>query len=188
MSQHLWFRDAVPSWNPSHGGDLRKKSRRRVENIGDGFLRGHDTQPAINVAASSEQRVSRNDLASPSGARCRKVTGGCQLAHRRSIRPMRKRPNHSRLGLAFQLWNVLPPETSPARSAGSLFDSDKRRAMSASLIGRLGSSTFRLSTTAMSMSLAGSCFSSESAPGPFHHGIRGRGGTISTSALPSYRQ
>ena len=57
--------------------------------------------------------------------------------------------------------------------------------MSASLIGRLGSSTFRLSTTAMSMSLTGSRFSSESAPGPFHHGIRGRGGTIFTAALPS---
>jgi hypothetical protein len=53
------------------------------------------------------------------------------------------------------------------------------RLESASLIGHLGSSTFRLSTTAtVSMSLAGSCFSSESAPGPFHHGIRGRGGTI----------
>ena len=51
-------------------------------------------------------------------------------------------------------------------------------AMSASLIGRLGSSAFRLSTTAMSMSLTGSCFSSESTPGSFHHGIRGRGGTI----------
>src|SRR5271167_4022495 len=37
---------------------------------------------------------------------------------------------------------------------------------SASLIGRLGSSTFRLSTTAMSMSLTGSRFSSESARGP----------------------
>ena len=48
----------------------------------------------------------------------------------------------------------------------------------ASLIGRLGSSTFRLSTTAVSMSLPGSCFSSELAPRPFHHGIRGRGGTI----------
>jgi hypothetical protein len=48
----------------------------------------------------------------------------------------------------------------------------------ASLIGRLGSSTFRLSTTAVSMSLTGSRFSPESAPGPFHHGIRGRGGTI----------
>src|SRR6478735_6826076 len=50
--------------------------------------------------------------------------------------------------------------------------------MSASLIGRLGSSTFRLSTAAVSVSLAGSCFSSESAPRPFHHGIRRRGGTI----------
>ena len=35
----------------------------------------------------------------------------------------------------------------------------------ASLIGRSGSSAFRLSTTPVSMSLAGSCFSSESAPG-----------------------
>jgi hypothetical protein len=38
----------------------------------------------------------------------------------------------------------------------------------ASLIGRLRSSTFRLSATAMSMSLTGSCFSSESAPGPLY--------------------
>jgi hypothetical protein len=40
--------------------------------------------------------------------------------------------------------------------------------MSASLIGHSGSSTFRLSTYAVSMSLAGSCFSSESAPGPLY--------------------
>ena len=33
-----------------------------------------------------------------------------------------------------------------------------------------GSSTFRLSTTPVSMSLTGSCFSSDSAPRPFHHG------------------
>src|SRR5215510_14997426 len=39
--------------------------------------------------------------------------------------------------------------------------------MSASLIGRQVSSAFRLSTTSVSMSLAGSCFSSESAPRPF---------------------
>ena len=39
------------------------------------------------------------------------------------------------------------------------------RSMSASLIGRLGSSTFRLSTTAVLMSLAGSRFSSELASG-----------------------
>src|SRR5215468_9622923 len=57
--------------------------------------------------------------------------------------------------------------------------------MSASLIGRLGSNAFRLSAIAVSMSLAGSCFSSESAPGPFHHGIRGRGRTIFGAALPS---
>jgi hypothetical protein len=41
--------------------------------------------------------------------------------------------------------------------------------MSASLIGRLGSSAFRLSTTiAVSMSLTGSCFSSESTPRPLY--------------------
>src|SRR5688500_20158886 len=57
--------------------------------------------------------------------------------------------------------------------------------MSASLIGRLGSSAFRLSTAAVSMSLTGSRVSSESAPRPFHHGIRGRGGTIYRAALPS---
>ena len=57
--------------------------------------------------------------------------------------------------------------------------------MSASLIGRLGSSAFRLSTTAVSMSLTGSRFSSELAPRPFHHGIRGRGGAIFHAALPS---
>src|SRR5258706_1563195 len=42
------------------------------------------------------------------------------------------------------------------------------RDTSASLIGRLGSSAFRLSTTTVSMSLAGSCFSSESAPRPLY--------------------
>src|ERR1700746_3867467 len=56
--------------------------------------------------------------------------------------------------------------------------------MSAFFIRRLRSSAFSLTTTAMSMSLAGSRFSSESAPRPFHHGIRGRGGTIFTAALP----
>src|SRR4029077_20337858 len=43
----------------------------------------------------------------------------------------------------------------------------------------------RLSAAAVSMSLTGSCFSSESAPRPFHHGIRRRGGAIFWSALPS---
>ena len=58
-------------------------------------------------------------------------------------------------------------------------------AMSASLIGRLGSSAFRLSTTPVSMSLTGSCFSSDSAQRPFQYGIRERGGAIFGSALPS---
>src|SRR6266480_6787420 len=40
--------------------------------------------------------------------------------------------------------------------------------MSASLIGHSGSSTFRLSTSAVSMSLAGSRFSSESARRPLY--------------------
>jgi len=35
-----------------------------------------------------------------------------------------------------------------------------------------------------SISLAGSCFSSESAPGPFQYGIRRRGGTIFWATLP----
>ncbi len=34
------------------------------------------------------------------------------------------------------------------------------------------------------MSLAGSCFSPESALGPFHHGARRQGGTILGAALP----
>ena len=42
-----------------------------------------------------------------------------------------------------------------------------RRPMPASLIGP-GSSTFRLSINAVSMSLAGSCFSPESAPRPLY--------------------
>jgi hypothetical protein len=48
-----------------------------------------------------------------------------------------------------------------------------------------GSSTFRLSATSVSMSLTGSRFSSDSAPRPFHHGIRRRGGTIYWASLPS---
>jgi hypothetical protein len=49
----------------------------------------------------------------------------------------------------------------------------------------LGSSAFRLSAAAVSMSLTGSCFSSESAPRPFQRGIRRRGGTICSAVLPS---
>ena len=68
---------------------------------------------------------------------------------------------------------------------GTKRTSQTRSSMSASLIGRLGSSAFRPLTVAVSMSLAGSCFSTESAHRPFHHGIRRRGGTIFWAALPS---
>src|SRR3981081_4628325 len=61
--------------------------------------------------------------------------------------------------------------------------------MCSSLIGRLGSITFRLSTSvAVSVSLAGAGCCSDSAPGPVHHGIRRRGGTILSAALRFYRQ
>src|SRR6201990_2649153 len=76
--------------------------------------------------------------------------------------------------------------TTSERGQKRLFE--RASATSASLIGHSGSSTFRLSTTTTSMSLTGSCFSSESAPRPFHHGIRGRGGTIYTAALPSIKR
>jgi hypothetical protein len=66
-----------------------------------------------------------------------------------------------------------------------LFPPGFHAAAAASLIGHLGSSTFRLATMPVSMSLTGSCFSSESAPRPFHHGIRRRGGTTYATALPS---
>jgi hypothetical protein len=56
--------------------------------------------------------------------------------------------------------------------------------MSASLIGRLGSSAFGCPRLEVSMSLAGSCFSPESAHRPFHHGIRRRGGTIFWATFP----
>jgi len=48
-----------------------------------------------------------------------------------------------------------------------------------------GVKRFQTIRRSMLVSLAGSCFSSESAPRPFHHRIRRRGGTISTAALPA---
>ena len=49
----------------------------------------------------------------------------------------------------------------------------------------IGVKHFQTIRRAVSMSLTGSCFSSESALGPFHHGIRGRSGAILGAALPS---
>ena len=71
-------------------------------------------------------------------------------------------------------------------SPSTLCRREKRPAMSASLIGRSGSSAFRLSTTAMSMSLTGSRFSSESAPRPLYGAFVVKkfkqGGAFSSSA------
>ena len=68
--------------------------------------------------------------------------------------------------------------TASMSASGTWRTSMTDRRMSASLIGRFGSSAFRLSTAAVVDVAAGSCFSPESAPGPFHHGVRERGGTI----------
>ena len=48
----------------------------------------------------------------------------------------------------------------------------------------VGVKRFQTSPIAGSMSSAGSRFSTESAPGPFHHGIRGRGGTLFATVPP----
>jgi hypothetical protein len=61
------------------------------------------------------------------------------------------------------------------------------RAESASLIGRSGSSVFRLSTAKVSMSLAGSCFSSESALGMLVGMTGVGGGAVMTPILHQRR-
>ena len=86
------------------------------------------------------------------------------------------RQGHDRLFHSATPGNLHRPGLEPGPSC---------RTQHASLIGHSRSSAFRLSTIAVSMSLTGSCFSSESAPRPFHHGIRRRGGTIFGAALPS---
>ena len=73
----------------------------------------------------------------------------------------------------------------PARQSAVCTPNNASAAMTVSGQCRLRVSTFRLSAATVAMSLTGSRFSSESAPRPFHHGIRGRGGTIYTAALPS---
>jgi len=48
----------------------------------------------------------------------------------------------------------------------------------------LGQALLGFPIDTVSTSLTGSCFSPESAPGPFHHGIRERGGPIFRAASP----
>ena len=62
------------------------------------------------------------------------------------------------------------------------------RPRSMSVFGRLSNRPFgvkHFQAIHRRMSLAGSCFSSESAARPFHHGVRGQGGTICRAALSS---
>src|SRR5262245_66265559 len=82
--------------------------------------------------------------------------------------------HESRVYSPENFWS--PVEKDFCNNIGTNQASQARSLMSASLIGHSGSSAFKLSTTAVSMSLTGSRFSSESAPRPFHHGIRRRGG------------
>src|SRR5258705_3106457 len=70
--------------------------------------------------------------------------------------------------LAGNSTHVVAPATATPKGDTGALDGGFDRTLSASLIGRLGSSAFRLSTTTVSMSLAGSCFSSESAPRPLY--------------------
>jgi glucans biosynthesis protein len=82
----------------------------------------------------------------------------------------RGRPEfYATLGNGSMPVEVLSPRMSPRGTF------QPRRAMSASLIGHSGSSAVRLSTASLR----------NRHQGPFHHGIRGRGGTIYRAALPS---
>src|SRR6187455_3052866 len=93
---------------------------------------------------------------------------------RRSVTQRRNFLERKRPGQRDLLGRVL---INPVREIGSLNVRFSNRPV--------GVKRFQASLTALSMSLTGSCFSPESAPRPFHHGIRGRGGTIFWSALPS---
>jgi hypothetical protein len=79
--------------------------------------------------------------------------------------PGRRWRNVLRMHEAGRIACVFPELVARGAGIRMLRTCPARRPMSASLIGHSGSSAFRLSTTTVSMSLTGSCFSSESAPG-----------------------
>lgn len=101
-----------------------KKGRRRVENIGDGLLDGHDAQPAINVTAFSDQKVSRMRLASL-GSAMPKSHRRLPTRNHHSFRPMRERRIIRGLDRRSPLRNALPPET--ARPVGGLSFRSRQR-------------------------------------------------------------
>ena len=90
---------------------------------------------------------------------------------RRSVTQRRNFLERKRPGQRDLLGRVL---INPVREIGSLNVRFSNRPV--------GVKHFQASTAAMLMSLTGSRFSAESALGPFHHGIRGRDGTIYSAA------
>ena len=133
---------AAPGFGPSLVANYRRGSPRR----------SCDRPPAASAAIAAGAKVPATGLAlikylsSPQAVPAIIKSGGADDAHREKIAtrgPFRVKLRRTQL----------------------------EHIESASLIGRSGSSAFRLSTNTVSMSLMGSCFSSESAPRPFHHEI-----------------
>ena len=153
------------------------------------------TQIRHPVAGHRRTRRSGSWMAAMCCQQCRRlVQSGTELADQGQRRLQRRRKSDilwqgtdGRGDLAHGWHNVLS-NSAAARSIGRAGRSRQRRLQrrrkstsvahddarsahitmfveSASLIGHSGSSAFRLSTTTVSMSLTGSCFSSESAPG-----------------------
>jgi hypothetical protein len=154
--------------------------------------RGPESAPRAPVAVS--RRASLESLHS-GGNPWRRAAS--RTVSRSRLRKNSKQSSRKRLGFvsksAARFWLhtarvALHQIAQPMSQLGHQCRFERPLGMSASLIGHSRSSAFRLSAAAASMSLTGSCFSSESAPRPFHHGIRGRGGTIFSAALPSDRR
>ena len=121
MSQRLRFRDAVPTRRNLHEN---KEAVAGLRTSATAFYLGMIRNPRSMWPLRLNKGLAEMARRALGGA-IPKSHKRLPTRYRYSIRPMRERPNHSRLGSAFHLWNALPPETSPARSAGSLFDSDK---------------------------------------------------------------
>jgi hypothetical protein len=75
-----------------------------------------------------------------------------------------------RFGIPNNRWRVACHSSAEARTSEPPPDGSIKIAVGRFSNRPSGSSPFRLSTTPVSMSLTGSCFSSDSAPRPFHHG------------------
>ena len=126
MSQRLRFRDAVPSWTPRTAEPENKKAVAGLRTSATAFQMGMIRNPRSMWPFLLNKWLA--EWADELGERRYPNDTGSSESHSYRIRPMRERPNHSRFGMAFRLWNALPPETSPAQSAGSLFDGDEGRA------------------------------------------------------------